>query len=151
MIATAQPQAEPSVALAPLAPLSVVLVEDHALYRETLARAIGRHAGLELVGEAADGIAGVELVAAVHPAVAVLDLRLPGLDGLAVCARLRAEHPDLPTRTLVLSAFDEPDLVWQCVAHGAAGFVDKQVGHREICDAIASVGAGQGFAERRSR
>jgi DNA-binding NarL/FixJ family response regulator len=49
----------------------------------------------------------------------------------------------------VLSAFDEPDLVWQCVAHGAAGYVDKQVGHLEICEAIRVAGAGRGFAERR--
>jgi two-component system nitrate/nitrite response regulator NarL len=151
MIATAHPQADPSSPLALLAPLPVVLVEDHDLYRETLARAISRHVGLELVGEAADGIAGVELIAALRPAVAVVDLRLPGLDGFGVCARLRADHPDLPTRLLVLSAFDEPEHVWQCIAHGAAGYVDKQVGHGEICETIASVGSGRGFAERRSR
>jgi DNA-binding NarL/FixJ family response regulator len=69
-------------------------------------------------------------------------MRLPGLDGLEVCDRLRAADPPARTRVLVLSAFDEPDLVWQAVAHGAAGYLDKQAGHRAICAAIERVGAG---------
>jgi two-component system nitrate/nitrite response regulator NarL len=71
--------------------------------------------------------------------VAVLDMRIPGLDGLEVCARVAALEPVPPTRILVLSAFDEPDLVWQAVSSGAAGYLDKQAPHAEICAAIEAV------------
>ncbi len=148
---SAAARAATTLAVEPNRRVRVLVADDHPLFREGIVRSVKERPDLELVGEAADGIAGVELIAALRPAVAVVDLRLPSLDGFGVCARLRAEHPDLPTRMLVLSAFDEPEHVWQCLAHGAAGYVDKQVGPSEICEAIASVGVGVGFAERRSR
>jgi len=125
-----------------VAPISVVLVEDHALYRRTLGRAIARDPGLRLLGEAADGIAGLELVRALRPDVAVLDLRLPGLDGLEVCARLARSEPPCPTRVLVLTAFDEPDLAWRVVAHGGAGYLDKQAAHDDVRGALRALARG---------
>ena len=123
-------------------PVSLVLVEDHPLYRRTLARAIAQDPGLRLLGEAADGIAGVELITALRPDVAVVDLRLPGLGGLEVCDRLARGGLPGRTRLLLLTAFDEPDLGWRAVAHGAAGYLDKQLSPAEIRAAIRVVADG---------
>jgi DNA-binding NarL/FixJ family response regulator len=122
----------------------VLLIEDHVLYRRGLARAIAERRGeLELVGDAADGYAGLALVADRRPDVVLLDLRLPGIDGIEILRRLRRQDPEGRTRVLMLSAFVDPDFVARAVAAGASGYLDKHEPHEAICDAILRAARGE--------
>lgn len=122
-------------------PLRVVLAEDHALYRRGVARAIERHPDLILAGEADNGDDALVLIAGLQPDVAVLDHRMPGLTGTQVCALMQLEDR-LPTAVLMLSAFEDQDLVWNAIGAGVAGYLGKSAGHDEICEAILAVGTG---------
>jgi two-component system nitrate/nitrite response regulator NarL len=123
-------------------PLTVLIADDHPLFRRGVARAIRRHPGLTLVGEATDGREALALIAALEPDVAVLDHRMPELSGVDVAAHLRLRPEPSRTAVLVLSAFEEDDIVSRAMAGGAAGYVGKTASQGEICDAIERVGRG---------
>jgi two-component system nitrate/nitrite response regulator NarL len=123
--------------------IRVVIADDHPLYREAIALAVARDPRLELVGEAADGEEAYALTLDLAPDVLVLDQRMPGLDGAAVCEKLRSHDPPLPTSVLMLSAFDDPDVVWRAVSQGAAGYLGKDASGSEIREAIKSVAGGR--------
>lgn len=123
-------------------PLRVVVADDHELFRQTIARAIERHPGLTLVGQAADGDEALGLIAALQPDVAVLDHRMPGLTGTEVSELLHDHDDPLPTAVLILSAFEDDDLVWNAVGAGASGYIGKSASHDAVCDAILAVGTG---------
>lgn len=121
-------------------PLTVVIADDHLLFRRGVARAIRRAPALELVGEAADGSEALALIAALEPDVAVLDHRMPELTAVEVCAHLRL-HPLLPkTAVLVLSAYEDPAIAAAAYAAGAAECLGKTASQREVCEAIVRVG-----------
>jgi len=116
---------------------TVLIADDHPLYREGLARAVSGRPDLELIAEAGDGRAALEQIRQLAPDVAVLDMRMPGLRGLEVVEALARD--DSPTRVLVLSAAVESSLVYAAVAAGAAGYWSKDAERDAICDAIAAV------------
>lgn len=122
-------------------PLTVVVADDHPLYRDGMVRAIGLSLQLELVGEAEDGATALALVEEHAPDVALLDVRLPDMDGIALCERI-ASRPDAATRVLLLSAFLDPALVGRAVRAGAAGYLGKDSSREDICEALARVGVG---------
>jgi DNA-binding NarL/FixJ family response regulator len=124
-------------------PLRVLVADDHPLFRRGVARTVQRRAGLELVAEAGDGRQALELIDALRPHVAVLDLRMPRLTGIDVCAELRARPAPQPTRVLILSAFEDAALVWDALSAGASGFVGKDAAAAEVCAAIEAVGRGE--------
>jgi CheY-like chemotaxis protein len=121
-----------------LVALRVFVADDHALYRRVITRAIERHPGLALTGEAADGEAAAAAIAALEPDVALLDLRMPGLDGLEVCRRVRAGHPDVAV--VVLTAFDDDDTPFRALAAGASACLGKDASEEEICRAVLAAG-----------
>ncbi len=123
-------------------PHTVLIADDHPLFRRGVARAIRRHPGLTLVGEATDGREALALIAALEPDVAVLDHRMPELSGVEVCAQLRLRPYPPETAVLLLSAFEDPDIVSAAVSGGAAGYVGKTASQGEICEAIEHVGRG---------
>jgi two-component system nitrate/nitrite response regulator NarL len=123
-------------------PVTVLIADDHPLFRRGMARAVRRDPALELVGEATDGREALDLIAALRPAVAVVDQRMPELTGIDVCAQLRLAPDGVPTRVVVLSAFDDEELVRAAVAAGAAGYLSKTAGHRDVCAAIEHVARG---------
>jgi two-component system nitrate/nitrite response regulator NarL len=146
MIATAT--LEPSAGLHPVAaspspePLTVLVADDHPLFRRGVARAIGRHPGLELVAEATDGREALALIAAMRPDVAVLDHRMPGLSGVEVSAQLRLHPESSPTAILLLSAFEDDEIVAAAIGAGASGYLGKTASPAEICAAVERVGRG---------
>jgi chemotaxis response regulator CheB len=86
-------------------PIRILLVDDQALFRESLALLLEAQPDLQVVGEAANGEAALDLVAAVRPHIVLMDLRMPILDGVAATRRLRAEHPDV--QVIALTTFDD--------------------------------------------
>jgi two-component system, NarL family, nitrate/nitrite response regulator NarL len=118
----------------------VLIAEEHPLYREGVVRAIKQRAELELVGEAVDGAHALTLIKELQPDVAVLDVKMPELDGLQLANAVTRDG--LPTRVLLLSAFLDRQVVFQAVAAGAAGYLSKDAARPEITDAILAVHRG---------
>lgn len=121
--------------------VSVMVADDHPLFRDGIARAVRDRPDLQLVGEAGSGREALELIRELRPAVAVIDLSLPELDGLEVLNAIRRD--DLPTRTLILSASTEGELVHQAVASGASGYLSKSATRADVCDAVAAIARGE--------
>ena len=126
--------------MTPAARVRVVIAEEHPLYREGVVRAIKERPELELVAAAADGREALTLIKRLEPDVAVLDDKMPALDGLQVAGAV--DRDGLPTRVLMLSAFLDRQIVFQAVAAGAAGFLSKDADRLEITDAILAVHRG---------
>jgi two-component system, NarL family, nitrate/nitrite response regulator NarL len=125
----------------PPARVRIVVADDHPLFREGIERAVRERPELELVGSAGDGREALAAIRELAPAVAVLDLRLPGLDGLQILNAVTRD--DLPTRVLFLSASGDPELVYRAVQGGAAGYFRKEADRQAILDAIAAVARGR--------
>ena len=120
---------------------TVLVADDHPLYREAVSRAVSARADLELVAVADDGHAALEAIRAHAPAVAVLDVQMPGLDGVGVLQAIgRAE---LATRVVLLSADVDGPTVYAAVAGGAGAYLSKASSSDHICDAIAAVARGE--------
>jgi two-component system nitrate/nitrite response regulator NarL len=118
----------------------VLVADDHPVYREGIVRAINERPELELVGEAGDGREALDQIKELEPDVAVLDIRMPGLDGTQVLAAIRRDSNT--TQVLFLTAFMEPELAYRTVADGAKGYLSKSAARQEICDAIVTVAQG---------
>jgi two-component system, NarL family, nitrate/nitrite response regulator NarL len=119
----------------------VVVGEDHPLFRDGLVRALTSSGVVEVVAEADDGVAALALIKTHLPHVALLDYRMPGMDGAKVAAAVRQEH--LPTRVLLLSAHDESAIVFQALAEGAAGFLPKESTKTEIVKGVLDCAKGR--------
>jgi two-component system nitrate/nitrite response regulator NarL len=121
--------------------IRVLVADDHPLYREGMVRAIKERPDLELVAECGDGLVALEEVRRLRPEVAVLDVKMPGLDGTGV---LNAVSRDgLGTRVAFLSAYLDGPLVYSAIVGGAAAYLSKGASRREICDAIVAVARGE--------
>lgn len=115
--------------------------DGHPLYREALARSIDRHPGFEVVGEASEGRAALADIKRLAPDVAVFEMAMPGLDGLALAQAIRRD--DCPTRVVVVSAQDDSEDVYGALAAGADAYILKTADSEEICRTIAAVARGQ--------
>jgi DNA-binding NarL/FixJ family response regulator len=120
--------------------IRIALAEDHALVRQGIKTLLGLVDDFELVGEAADGDAAIELAARTKPDVLILDMRMPARDGIEVVMELARRH-GLPA-TLVLTTFDDPDAAMQIIAAGARGFLMKDVTLDRLVEAVRIVAAG---------
>lgn len=122
--------------------LRVVIADDSEAYRAGMARAIRAHAGLDLVAEVDGGVAALAAITALHPDVALLDVRMPGLDGLEVCRRVRALEPASTTRIMLLSAYMDESVVERAREVGADAYLSKAASRREIIAETVRVGRG---------
>ncbi|MFJ1546100.1 response regulator [Streptomyces sp. NPDC088246] len=120
--------------------IRVVLADDQPLVRSGLRMVMADHPDLVVVGEAATGVEAVQLVRDVSPDVVVMDIRMPGMDGIEA-TRLIMAGP-ATTRVLVLTTFDEDDHVYGALRAGASGFVVKDMALNDILAAIRVVAAG---------
>ncbi|MDQ0964366.1 DNA-binding NarL/FixJ family response regulator [Streptomyces sp. B4I13] len=118
----------------------VVLADDQPLVRSGLRVLMADHPDLEVVGEAATGAEAVRLVEDTDPDIVVMDIRMPGMDGIEA-TRLITAGP-ATTRVLVLTTFDEDDHVYGALRAGASGFLVKDMGLDDILAAIRVVAAG---------
>jgi two-component system, NarL family, nitrate/nitrite response regulator NarL len=118
----------------------VLVADDHPAMRGALARLVREHPALELVGEACDGEQALALIGTLAPDVALLDVRMPGPDGLAIVSKLRGTKDT--TRLLLISGSDDSETAHKAIAQGAAGFLSKDAEETEISEAILAVAAG---------
>lgn len=126
--------------------IRLLVADDHEVVRAGVARLLSAAADVELVAEAADGEEALQQALAAKPHVALLDVRMPKMDGIACLSRLRAELPE--TAVLMFSAYDNPTYVARCVALGAMGYLSKSCSGEELVKAIRSVAAGQALWSR---
>ncbi len=119
----------------------VVVVDDQQLLRRALRLLLSTVDGIEVVGEAAEGREALAVVSQVGPDVVVTDARMPRMDGPALVAACREQHPGLPV--LVLTTFDDADLVRTALRAGAAGFLLKDVSPERLAESILAVQRGE--------
>lgn len=119
----------------------VVVVDDHPVVRRGLAALLGTLDGVEVVGEAVDGASAVRETQLLRPDVVLMDLAMPGMDGVEATRRIRAAAPG--TAVLVLTMFDDDATVTTALAAGARGYLLKGAEQEEIARAIAAVVAGE--------
>ena len=126
--------------------IRVGLVEDHALVRAGLRTSL-ESAGIDVAGEAADGIAGLEMVQRVHPDVAVIDLGLPGKDGIALTRELKAGAD--AQRVVILTMQEDDDDVLAALGAGADAYCVKSSDSAVVIDAVRAVAAGAAYFDPR--
>jgi DNA-binding NarL/FixJ family response regulator len=119
----------------------VLVADDQELIRDGLASILDHHDGLSVVGTAADGAEAVRLARAERPDVTLMDVRMPGTDGLEATRQLLSDQPP-PTRVVVLTTFDEDELVVRALRLGASGFLLKDLPRQQLVDAVRAVAAG---------
>ena len=123
--------------------IRVAIADDHALVRVGFRMLIESEPGLVVVGEAADGFAVVELAQQERPDVVLMDIRMPGMDGVAATREITGlEQTGRPIRVLVLTTFDLDEYVYAALRAGASGFLLKDTPPRELLAAIRVVAAG---------
>jgi DNA-binding NarL/FixJ family response regulator len=120
--------------------IRVLLVDDQHLVREGFARLLRDVTDIEVVGQAADGAQAVELARDTHPEVVLMDVRMPGMDGVEATAHVVRERPE--TRVLVLTTFDLDEAVHRALQAGASGFLLKDTPYDQLIHAIRVVAHG---------
>ncbi len=123
-------------------PVRVAIVDDQELVRMGLRTLIGSQAGLELVGEAADGREGLRLIRSRKPRVVLCDIRMPGVDGLALLREVTADADLADVRVVMLTTFELDEYVFEALQHGASGFLLKDAEPTSLLDAIRVVADG---------
>jgi two-component system, NarL family, response regulator LiaR len=121
--------------------IRVVVADDHAVVRQGLRTFLDLQDAVEVVADAADGAAAVAAVSEHRPDVVLMDLVMPGMDGVEATRRIAREHP--ATRVIALTSFLDDDKVLPAVRAGAAGYLLKDVGPEDLVRAIRTVHAGE--------
>ncbi|GAA2111329.1 response regulator transcription factor [Streptomyces synnematoformans] len=122
--------------------IRVLVVDDQFLVRAGITGLLGAADGVEVVGEAADGAEAVAEAARTRPDVVLMDVRMPGMNGIEATERILAEAPEPPPRILVLTTFDLDEYVYRALRAGASGFLLKDIGPERLLAAVAAVAGG---------
>lgn len=121
--------------------IRVVLVDDQALVRRGFAMILGQQDDIDVVAEAGNGVEAIEAAKTHRPDVILMDIRMPGMDGLAATASI-IEQADWPVRVAILTTFDADEYVYQALRTGASGFVLKDIPPEDLAPAIRTVADG---------
>ena len=124
-----------------IAPIRILVADDHLIIRQGLRLILETQAGFEMVGEAADGAEAVRLCVELHPDVVLMDLRMPGMDGLSAIERLRIEQPGIAV--VILTTFNEDDLMMRGLRLGAKGYLLKDTDRETLFNTIRAASRGE--------
>ena len=130
--------------------IRVLLADDQALIRSGFAALIASADDLEVVGEAADGAQAVRLAQELRPDVVLMDIRMPGTDGLEASQQITADPALVDVRVIVLTTFEADDYVLAALRAGASGFLGKGVEPEELLDGIRVVASGEALLSPRA-
>lgn len=122
-------------------PIRVLIADDHLIVREGLRLILETGEGFELAGEAADGEEAIRLASALQPDVVLMDLRMPGVDGLTAIERLRAEQPHIAV--VILTTYDEDDLMVRGLRAGARGYLLKDTDRQTLFETLRAAARGE--------
>ena len=131
------------------APIRVLIAEDQALLRTTLAALLQAEEGMSVVGTAGDGARALALTAELRPDVVLMDIQMPGLSGIEATARICADPALGGTRVLILTMFEVDDYVLGALRAGACGFLLKDADPQSLVDAVHTVHEGQSLLSPR--
>ncbi|MEZ4519151.1 MAG: response regulator transcription factor [Chloroflexota bacterium] len=120
--------------------IRVIIADDHAVVRQGLAAMLTPRYGMNVVGEAATGLEAVRQASKLKPDVVIMDLNMPGMDGIEATAAIKTNDPQI--RVLVLSSFNEEDMAHAIMDAGASGYLLKESSADELIQAIRSVYSG---------
>lgn len=126
-------------------PIRVVLADDQALVRGALVALLSLEEGIDVVGQAGRGDELVALVGELRPDVALIDIEMPGLDGISATARITAAHPQVAC--LIVTTFGRPGYLQRALAAGARGFIVKETPADELAQAVRDVHAGKNVVD----
>ena len=125
--------------------IRVLIVDDHAMVRRGMRDFLDLHDDLEVVGEASDGDGALEGAATLRPDVVVMDLMMPGLDGIAATAALKVRHPEI--EVVAITSFIEEDRITAAIEAGASGFLLKDAEADDLAGAIRAAHAGEVYLD----
>ena len=120
--------------------IRVVVVDDHALHRDGTRQILDAHPDLRVVGDASSGEIALAVINQVHPDVVLMDIRLPGINGIEATRQLTRDHPHV--RVLMVSAYDEDEYVRGALEAGASGYLSKTAPGKDLVQAVRSVARG---------
>jgi DNA-binding NarL/FixJ family response regulator len=126
-------------------PITILLVDDQALFREGLRTLLSIQPDFEIVGEAVNGAEALLEASAKRPAVVLMDLQMPVLDGVAATRRLRSQQPEC--KVIVLTTFDDDDYVFEGLRAGAVGYLLKDAPSEKLVEAIRAAARGESFLQ----
>jgi DNA-binding NarL/FixJ family response regulator len=133
---------DPDSAQAPAQPARVIIVDDHPLFRAGVRERLEKQdSGIEVVGEASDGQGAYELVAELHPDVVLLDIAMPGLNGIEATRKIKADYPEVGI--LILTVYDDEQYIYALVDAGAAGYLLKTTDASQLTDAVHRIRQGE--------
>ena len=141
VVSTDDPTAAPAL-------IKVFLLDDHEVVRRGVASLLDTEPDIQIIGEASTARQALARIPALRPDVAVLDVRLPDGNGVAVCREIRSQMPEVAC--LMLTSFADDDALFDAVMAGAAGFVLKQIHGTDLVGAVRTVASGQSLLDPRS-
>ena len=124
-----------------MTPIHILIADDHLIVREGLRLILETAEGFEVVGEAADGAECLHLLTDLAPDVVLMDLQMPGMDGLTAIGHLRREHPEIAI--VILTTFNEDELILRGLQAGASGYLLKDTDRRTLLDTITAAARGE--------
>jgi DNA-binding NarL/FixJ family response regulator len=130
--------------------IRILLADDQQLVRGGLRALLDAEADLEVVGEAGDGAQAVQLTTALRPDVVLMDIRMPGVDGLEATRSITADPELADVRIVILTTFDLDEYVFEAIRVGAAGFLVKDTEPVDLIRAVRTVAAGDGLLSPRA-
>ncbi len=125
--------------------IKVIICDDQAIIRDGLEMLLKLERDIEVVGLAQDGAEVVELAAAHSPDLILMDLKMPGVNGVEATRRIRAQHPDM--KILVLTTYDDDVWVFDAIRAGASGYLLKDTPREKVLEAIRGTASGQAFVD----